>query len=138
MSRPVCRLRFTLFKWPFSYTLHIHAHLVPVTALYRRFPQFHSKLVYMLKMLFDRDTNKCFDKDITKYLDKYHNKRINKYKDKLINKHENKRIDKYKTKYILQPLLQAQPLHHSHAILAQPQHRLDAAPTPPPHRSNPC
>ena len=74
LSRPVCRLRFTLFKWPFSYTLHIHAHLVPVTALYRRFPQFHSKLVYMLKMLFDRDTNKCFDKDITKYLDKYHNK----------------------------------------------------------------
>ena len=31
----------------------------------------------MLKLLFDRDTNKCFDKDITEYLDKYYNKHIN-------------------------------------------------------------
>ena len=49
LSRPVCSLRFTLFKWPFSYTLHIHAHLMPVSAvttLYHRFPQFHSRLVY--------------------------------------------------------------------------------------------
>ena len=73
--------------------------------------------------------------------DKYHNKRINKYKAKLINKHENKRINKYKTKYIkkyiLQPLPQVQPLHHSHAILALPQHCLHASCTPPPHRSNP-
>ena len=45
---------------------------------------FRSSRVFSLKMLCDRDTNKCFDKDITEYLDKYHNKRINKYKDKLI------------------------------------------------------
>ena len=89
----------------------------------------------MIKILFDKDTNKCFDKDITKYLDKYHNKRIYKYKAKLINKHENKRIDKYKTKYIkkyiLQPLPQAQPLHQSHAIVTLPRHSLHAAPMPP-------
>ena len=66
---------------------------------------FRSRLLYMLKMLFDRDTNKSFDKDITVYLDKYHNKHINKYKAKLINKHENKRIDKYKTKYIKKYIL---------------------------------
>ena len=66
---------------------------------------FSARLVYMLKMLFDRDTNKCFNKDITQYLAKYHNKQINKYKAKLINKHKNKHIDKYKTKY-LQPLPQ--------------------------------
>ena len=95
----------------------------------------------MLKILFDRDTNKCFDKYITEYVDKYHNKRIYKYRAKLINKHENKCIDQYKTKYIkkyiLQSLPQVQPLHHSHTILALPQHCIHAAPTQPPHLSNP-
>ena len=89
----------------------------------------------MLKFLSDRDTNKVPGQ--------VPHQCINKYKAKLINKHENKRIDKYKTKYIkkyiLQPLPQVQPLHPSHAILALPQHRIHAAPTPPPHlayRSN--
>ena len=72
---------------------------------------------------------------MTEYLDKYYTKRINRYKARLINKHENNRIDNYKTKYIkkyiLQLLPQVQPLHHSHAILALPQHRLHAASTPP-------
>ena len=72
---------------------------------------------------------------VPQYLDKYHNKRIDKCKAKLINNHENQRIDKYKNKYIkkyiLQPLPQVQPLHHSHAILALPQHRIHPAPTPP-------
>ena len=57
---------------------------------------YRSRLVYMLKSLFDRDTNKCLDKDIIKYLDKYHNKRIIKYKAELINKNEKKRINKCK------------------------------------------
>ena len=34
-----CSLKFALFKWPFSSTLHIHALLLPVTALYHSFPQ---------------------------------------------------------------------------------------------------
>ena len=102
---------------------------------------FCSRLLYQLKILFNRDINKCFDKDIAEHLDKYNNKRIitSKYKAKLIKKHENKRIDKYKTKYIkqyiLQPLPQVQPSHHSHAIVTPPRHR--TAPTPAPHRSNP-
>ena len=54
---------------------------------------FRSRLVYMLKMLLNKDTKKYLDKDKTDYLDKYQNKCINKYKDKLINKHENKHID---------------------------------------------
>ena len=81
---------------------------------------------------------------MTEYLDKYYTKRIIRYKARLINKHENNRIDNYKTKYIkkyiLQLLPQVQPLHHSHAILAETR----TAPTPPPcrlhaapHRSNP-
>ena len=32
---------------------------------------FCSRRFYKLKILLDRDTNKCFDKDLTKYLDKY-------------------------------------------------------------------
>ena len=50
----------------------------------------------MLKMLLDRDTDKCYDKDIIEYLVKFQNKLINKYKDKLINKHKNKLIYKNK------------------------------------------
>ena len=59
---------------------------------------FCSRLVHMLKMLLERDTNKYSDKDITEYLGKCQNKSINKYEDKLINKHENKHINNYKTK----------------------------------------
>ena len=84
--------------------------LLHYAVAFHRFTQlikasFRSSRFYRLKMLCDRDTNKCFDKDITKYLDKNHNKCFYldknhniKYKDKLINKHENKRIDKHKTK----------------------------------------
>ena len=117
---------FTLLSCPHSNKLPSHS-------------SFRSRMFYMLnKMLLDRDTNKCFDKDITEYLDKYQNKHINKYKDKLINlnKHENSTKTRYFKKYILQPLPQVQPSHHSHAILTLPQHRLHAAPTPPPHHSN--
>ena len=111
----------------------------------------------MLNILFNRDTNKCFDKDITKYLYnlqyKYHNKHINKYKTKLINKHEKQaqNLDKYKTKYIkkyiLQPLPQVQPLHHSRTDPTLPPRSSHAAPTqqqpaltqpPRPHHAAPC
>ena len=85
--QPELPLKFELFKWPFASTRNIHAPLMAVTALYRQFPQVHAahfaqRFVYMLKFLFDSDTNKCFkfNKDITEYLDKYHNKSINKYK----------------------------------------------------------
>ena len=107
----------------YSSSSHASHIVIPLLSTGSR-SSYCSKLVYMLKILFDRDTNKCFDKDITKYLDKYHNKSINKYKAKIINKHENKSIHKYNTKYIkkciLQPLPQVQPWHHSHAILALP------------------
>ena len=35
-------LKFALFKWSFSSTLHIHAPLMPVTTLYSSFPQVHA------------------------------------------------------------------------------------------------
>ena len=82
----------------YSCSSHAFHRIIPLSTV--SLSAFRSRLVYMFKMLFDRDTNKCFDKDITEYLDKYHNKSINKYKAKLINKHETKRIYKYKTKYI--------------------------------------
>ena len=75
----------------------------------------------MLKM-FDRDTNKSFDKDITDYLGKYHctttRASISTKPSSSTSTNTSASWQKYKTKYIkkyvLQPLPQAQPLHHSH------------------------
>ena len=39
---------------------------------------FHPGNFYTLKMLLDRNTNKCFYKDTAKHLDKYQNNCINK------------------------------------------------------------
>ena len=41
----LCSLKFVLFKWPLLFTLHIHAPLMPVSAittLNRCFPQVHA------------------------------------------------------------------------------------------------
>ena len=119
----------------YSCSSHSFHRIIPPLSTVSR-SAFRSRLVYMLKILFDRDTNKCFDKDMTEYLDKYHNKSINKYKAKLINKHENKRIQKYK---LLQNQVH-QELHPSTltsgaALASLPCHP-STAQTPPPRSSH--
>ena len=59
-------------------------------------------------------------------------------KDKRCNAASTSTKIKYIKKYILQPLPQVQPSHHSRAIVTLPQHSLHTlqAPTPAPHRSS--
>ena len=98
------------------------------------------RLFYKLKMLHDRDTNKCLN--IIEDLDKCQKKPINKYKDKLIDKHENtgKHIEKCKNQmhqqvhpWLLQQWsTQANPTSFCNAAATQPSRSSNAALTLPP------
>ena len=102
---------------------HSHAPLMPITTLRRRFPQVHAAHKSLISLKSVLQAENVVRRGHKQVLRQGHN-RIDKFETKYIKK------------YILQPLPQVQPSHHSHAIITLPRHRPHTAPTQPPHCSN--